>query len=860
MEQTARVEHGHTGSIGEPVTADVLDALDTRGKGTSVNRWGRGPLTGWLGLALLACLLGAVGAMAATGATASDGAHASSSTSGVRPRRVLVVSLPRLTWGDIVRARPPALLGLLDRSVLASMSVRSVGPRTTLGAGYASIGAGNRAGADAIDEGLAFGAHEGVGTAEASATYAYRTGWNPSSAAVLQLAIPNLIRANTALRYGAVPGSLGSALARAGWNRAVIGNADRSLGPPSAPDRSSASLGGSPPRVASPGAAIGRGNATSATSITLNRPVALALMDQQGRVAGGDVTPGLLRRDEHSPFGLHADDEAFLRAFRREWRPRSTVLVELSDLERADEYAIYQTTGRAADQRRDLLLDADRLLAAMVRNVDPHDLVLVVSPAAPRRFDEPTPFAMSGPGVRGGVTASGTTRRSGYVTLSDVGPTVLDRLGIAQPAEMNGAPISVRGSGRKGLARYEAFVDANRITRFRDRVAGPVSVWFIVFEISGYVIALASLTHLGRRLRPWAALLALTIMAFPTVTFLLGLAPTEGLGYPWFTVVCFVGAVVLARAAQWVGGRLVDRGDLRFGVVPPLLLAGLLWAEQVLDIVTGGRMQIDTVFGYSPSGAGRFAGYGNLAFALVAISSVVVATGIWGLSRMPGRFDGYRLPRAALSIAVGVLAITIVVDGHPALGADVGGVLSLVPTAIVVGIGLSGRRPTWRLLAAIVPATLAALGVFAAIDLMRPAQSRTHLGRLVSSTYAQHGGGFLTVLSRKLAANLGVLTSSVITWLIPLTLVVLVVLAVRPRGLMQHLTDAVPGLRSCLWGASVVAVLGFAFNDSGVSVPIMMFPVLVPYLIHLLVQPDSIPAARTIDSLGHTLARFRPPA
>ena len=57
----------------------------------------------------------------------------------------------------------------------------------------------------------------------------------------------------------------------------------------------------------------------------------------------------------------------------------------------------------------------------------------------------------------------------------------------------------------------------------------------------------------------------------------------------------------------------------------PLLLVGLSWLVLVVDVLTGGRLQINTVFGYSPLVAGRFAGLGNLAFAIVGVGAVVVA-------------------------------------------------------------------------------------------------------------------------------------------------------------------------------------------------------------------------------------------
>jgi hypothetical protein len=46
----------------------------------------------------------------------------------------------------------------------------------------------------------------------------------------------------------------------------------------------------------------------------------------------------------------------------------------------------------------------------------------------------------------------------------------------------------------------------------------------------------------------------------------------------------------------------------------------------------------------------------------------------------------------------------------------------------------------------------------------------------------------------------------------------------------------VPGLRACLVGGTVVGVLGFALNDSGVAVPAMLLGVLLPHVTYLAVR------------------------
>ncbi len=104
------------------------------------------------------------------------------------------------------------------------------------------------------------------------------------------------------------------------------------------------------------------------------------------------------------------------------------------------------------------------------------------------------------------------------------------------------------------------------------------------------------------------------------------------------------------------------------------------------------------------------------------------------------------------------------------------------------------------------------------------------------------GGGLGEVLLRKINANISILTSSIWTWTIPFALGFLVYLARRQRGFLRDLQEEVPGIRSMLAGGLLVAVLGFALNDSGVAVPAMMFAVLLPYLTYVLLRWD--PARR----------------
>jgi hypothetical protein len=245
-----------------------------------------------------------------------------------------------------------------------------------------------------------------------------------------------------------------------------------------------------------------------------------------------------------------------------------------------------------------------------------------------------------------------------------------------------------------------------------------------------------------------------------------------------------------------------------------------LWLVLAVDIVTGGHLQINTVFGYSPIIAGRFAGFGNQAFSFFAICAVVMITALWE------RVGGLDAPRWFIPLAIAFFLLVIVLDGYPAFGSDVGGVLAIVPTAAVLLLSFAGKRIRARTMALIGVGTVAILCLFAAVDLSRPASERTHLGRFAGRVF---DGDALEVLQRKLQANYSVLTSSFFSWVIPVALVYFGYLTWRPTHTTEELRRTHPGFRLLELGGLTLGVLAMLLNDSGVSMPAVMLAVALSY-------------------------------
>ncbi|MDQ3957067.1 MAG: hypothetical protein M3273_01965 [Actinomycetota bacterium] len=681
--------------------------------------------------------------------------------------RAAVVALPGVTWADVQRVRPPYLLEAMERGSSGSVSVRTNTSRTTVASGFATLGAGSRVDAPKST---------GLATRPASQS----TDLEPLAVGGLD-EIEELAR--DAGYRAARPGALASALDP---NPVVaVGNSSLGFQPPS--------------------------------PVGIDRPVLLAAMDATGRVDGAAVGPGLLVPDDEAPFGVETDVEAVEEVTRKALSmPCSTLFLDPGDLLRADVESVLRDDPRR-EERDEALLSADRQIGAVAALVGEEDLLIVVTVTSPQAEDA-THLGVAvavGPGFEaGGRLESASTRKGGLVTLPDVAPTILDHMEAARPSSMLGRPWFSSGESEDPVAEG---VDLDDESVFSYRVQPGVATVFVVSQVAAYVVLLAlfSLRRRGKVVPsgvPTTALevCALAVASFPLASYLAGAGSTHELGVGGFV------ALLLGVDALLVG---VSFAACRTAFDRLLAIAGATLAVVAGDLVLGEQLQLNAVFGNSPIVAGRFAGLGNLAFSILGASALVTAT---ILVHKRGR------GRAGLVAAAAVFVLAVVVDGAPSLGSDVGGVLALVPGFAITWLLLSGRQVTLRAAAWAAAGTVVALGVFVTADLARPEEARTHLARLVESVRDQGISAFTDTIGRKVRTNVRVFTSTIWTYLVPPALLLLAVMLRRPPGRWQELARRFPEIRSGLVGGLVLALLGFAVNDSGIVVPAMFLSWLVP--------------------------------
>ena len=742
-------------------------------------------------LTALALLVGvaAVGASAAPAAAAPGAAPA---------RRVLIVSLPMVSWADLGRADTPVLDRFVRSAAVAGLSTRVDQRETALADGYATLGAGTRAVGTPETDGDGLGVDEAFGATTAGDAYRQRTGVDPTGA-IVDVGWPLLTDANGRLHYDAVLGAFGAALHGGGRTTAVIGNADGRE-----PDVAASVLDATPPPAR-------------------QRQAVLGLADRRGQVDAGVVDRSLLADDPAAPFGVVLDPAAVESAFTDVWADGAVVLVEASDLVRVARYRPYATATEHRQALDDALTRADALVGRLLAHTGPRDLVMVMGPAHRPGTVHLTPLAARGPGIQPGLLRSPGTRRSGFVQIQDLAPTVLAAVGIERPDAMEGRPATTGSTGGAAADRTAFLRRADATAQLRDgRIGGTYGVLVGALVVTALLGAAACwwrprLGGLARFVAQWS-------IGLLTAAFLVRMLGVDGHGEVAFYAVWIALGAVCGAVATAIGrlGARTARGDLDGVWAGGAVLVAFL----TVDAVRGAPSVLNSVLGYSPTVAGRFAGFGNPAYAAFSAAALVVA--VLGHRRVGGGLRG-------LLVAAGVLGLAVVIDVAPMWGSDVGGILSMVPAYAVVLLVLAGVRLRVRTVLVALGALVVVLAAAVAVDVARPASERTHLGRLAVDLANGRTHELSSVVLRKLGDNLATVGTSILGLAVVATLVGLVVLRRWGPDRIAAVRAAVPGGRALDLGMVVLAVLGFATNDSGMAVPGIMLVVYVAVWVQLLV-------------------------
>lgn len=679
---------------------------------------------------------------------------------------VVLVGVPGLNWSDVTPEDMPTLHRLAGTDAAASLSVRTIRSRTCPVDGWLTVGAGRRATdlTDTIGDGSPDRfCRQAPEVTDDSAGQPRVEGWEA------------LDQAQALQDYGTQIGLLGTRLAEAGICATAVG-----------------------------------------------RGAALALADRTGAVAS------------------YLDDVEDLTA--RDIAACPVTVVDIGSLPVGDP-APEDEDEPYVDERRVAAGEVDRALSRLLDLLPDSVAVLVagVADSAPGPVpedDEPLQIAPSGlrVAVATGPTPAGTpygpnwltsrsTRWTGLVQITDIHATLAAHAGLENPAEGTvGGPWRVDRPHPSTAAETVAqLVGTHRASQVFRTQSGPFFQLLGVGQVLFFGGALLWLrfrpVERGGVLRV-VQYVTLGVAAFPVASFLANTVRWWRFDRAGTVLWLTIFAITLAIAV------LVLAGPWRWKVYgPPGVLGALTAVVLAIDVWTGGNLQHTSLLGLSPVVAGRFYGFGNIAFAIFAAATLVAAVALaqWLLDRGHPR-------RTATMAAAAVGVITIVTMGYPWAGTNFGGTLSTVPGFALLIIGVAGARVTVRKLVVAGVGAGVLVILLAWLDWLRPVDSRTHFGQFFGDLL---DGEALSVALRKARASLGTLQRApYYGWLVPIAYVVISLL-VRGEGVrgVRDLYRRWPLVRYTIWAGLLVGAVGFATNDSGIVIPAMLLTTGIPLIV-----------------------------
>jgi len=484
-------------------------------------------------------------------------------------------------------------------------------------------------------------------------------------------------------------------------------------------------------------------------------------------------------------------------------------------------------------------LSHDQQLAVVDRRVGlvvasaPHDAdLLVVSLADAGLRPGLRVVLAAGKQFGPGTLYSPSTRQPGLVQLDDITATILTHAGVSPPSEVSGAPLadSPAPNSSNGLAqrRHAQLVDYELSSKWVQPVVYPFFVTWAALMLAG--VALLTLLwwrHLGSEafresMRRWVGRGLVVFATVPAATFLANIVPWWRYAWP--------PAMLVAVTTLWAGvlGAIASCGQWRRSPMGPVAaVSAMTFVVLAADVMNGSRLQLASLLGLNPVVGGRYFGLGNVAFALLAAATFLVAIAVSSPLVRLGR------PRLAALVVSIIAAVAVVVMAIPIWGSKVGGPPALVPGLAVLVLSILHVRLSWRKVFLIGAGTTLLVVTLALLDWLRPPQSRSHLGRFVQSVI---DGGAGDIIKRKLAQNLDTLThTTVFAYLVPLLIIALAYVLTRPDSRLARplrpLLERVETLRAGLIGLTVTMTIGLLVNDTGVAIPPVALALVLPLLI-----------------------------
>lgn len=599
---------------------------------------------------------------------------------------------------------------------------------------------------------------------------------------IANIEIGRIYNQNEDNKYAPYIGALGDSLHSKGFKTAVFGNSD--------------------------------------TDEEIIRYAPLIPMDSKGLVDFGNVDD-ILIEDKDYPYGLKTDYDRILKEISAIKDRASLIVIDTGDLTRLSNYS-NSLSDSAFNEKRDMILkDIDTFIGDLVESIDyENSLLMIISPNSPEgRIDESilSPFVLWGRGVEKGTVISSTTKRAGIVANIDIGPTIAKFLDVTM--EKSSGNVIEYSYYDGDIYEYINNLNSriNLTSKIRSKTLttyGIISVIIMVLVSTIVLLKLKVDSTLGRILE----IALMCIYSLPLLFIVVSILNIDNMMKFILSLMLFT-VIFIAVNVKFERKKLI------------YMLTFFYFILIAVDIVFNGVLSKFSVLSHDPVIGARYFGIGNEMVGLFLAVSML-STGL-----LHNKFSN-----KAFSILIPFVSIILV--GHPKLGANVGGLISFLSAGLYYAMEVFNKKINIRNLIIIGLSIVIIIGLFGFID-VKFNPNPTHLGRSLILIRNEGLNIVENIIVRKLMMNIKLIGTSFWTKVLLFNIVTHGILSILYNNLFDNILKT--GFKKAYLSCIVGAVVGFIINDSGLILSSIGMNMITIFYLFLIVNSGLVYRKQEVD-------------
>lgn len=538
------------------------------------------------------------------------------------------------------------------------------------------------------------------------------------------------------------------------------------------------------------------------------RYASLIPMDSKGLIDYGNVDD-ILILDEDYPYGLRTDYDKTMIELQEIQDKASLIVIDTGDLYRLHTISNSISDDRFFEQRDNILNDIDNFIGQLISSINKEEsLVFIFSPNSGEdkiNGSKLSPLILWGSNIDEGLLTSSTTNYPGIVSNLDIGPTIANFLDVEMDkASGNKITWDKKEDAFNYIKSINGRIDLTSKVRTKTLTTyGVISVIILLISVFFLLIKVRADFNINKLMR----ILLLIVYGIPMIFLFSSLFNIDSI-YKFILNIIVLSIIYILIIMRYNGIRTLYAITLLYFVII------------TLDVLLNGAFSKFSVLSYDPIIGARYYGIGNEMVGLLLPVSMISISLIY--------------KRAKNIIALGVvLFLTVILVGHPQLGANVGGMISFLSASIffiLEAIEKGFSLKTIIIVALIIGITIGILGF---IDIkFNP--NPTHLGQALMKVGEEGLYIANNIIIRKLMMNIKLVGNSFWTKVLFSNIIAQGILSYYYRdgykGLMERQIDK--GYISCLFGS----IIGFLVNDSGLILAAIAINISSIFLIFLLTE------------------------